>query len=390
MMGSGGPVHIERVRVGDLPAFASRHLAELRPGEVVAITEPRALAHSRNPHADPDDVGLLVARQGDRCVGYLGVMPARVETEAGVRTVHWMSTMFVLPELRGAGIGVRLMEELADLGRDMLGTAFTPAAARAMKSFGFIEFGPVNFYTVDIRRAMPWVAPLAALRRWLRTRGGPDALRTGARRMERGLGAPMRALVYRALIRPFESSASTVRCVELDGVPDDAFTPDPGTIRFIRDADVVRWMLRDAWLRESARTPNDASARYHFKHTVQLFRRAVVEVRDGSDTRQGLLVLSASEVRERIVARVLDHRLAGTAYHAAIACTLRFAHRHGADSVVFPESFGPSLGRSRPLRLLARRSSRMYLYRPVRSDSPLAGALDRMELDYCDGDTAFT
>ena len=73
-----GAVEIRAVKVRDLDTFARETLAALRPGEVVPISPSRARAQTRNPNADPEDIGLLVAYQDGRCLGSLGLVPGHI------------------------------------------------------------------------------------------------------------------------------------------------------------------------------------------------------------------------------------------------------------------------------------------------------------------------
>lgn len=164
-----------------------------------------------------------------------------------------------------------------------------------------------------------------------------------------------------------------------------------GMCRFVRGAEVVNWMLRNPWLVESSHPPADASARYHFKHVLPTFRRIAIELRSGAGECRGYLILSVAEVRERTVLRILDHHLVKEGdYYAAITHVFREARAYGADSLVFPDSFGPFLQRGVLLRLLTRRSRRMYLFHPGEPDDLVSRSVGEIQLSYCDGDTAFT
>src|ERR1700722_8012448 len=93
-------VRIERVAVKDLAAFAARPRAG-----VVPISKVRARAQVKNPHADPNDVGLVVAYQGERTIGFLGLLPAFFVVDAARTKMSWLSTWYVAPEHRRLAAG---------------------------------------------------------------------------------------------------------------------------------------------------------------------------------------------------------------------------------------------------------------------------------------------
>lgn len=374
-------LHVEEVRVGDLPDFARRTQGE----EVVPISPERALAQSLNPHAAPDDVGLLAAFQGGRCVGYLGLLPQRLRTREGDFPVHWMTTWLVSPHLRGAGVGFRLLSAALELGYDVFVTGYTPAAGRALRRAGFAEFGAAGFHTVSVRRVAPWTAPLTLLRRQLR-RAGREGGRASslALRLERLAGAPAREVVYHGLER---LAPEGVRWEEVEQVTESAAPADGRDVRFLRDAEVVNWMLRHPWVVED---PRGDSGRYHFTRARRVFRQEALELRGPGESR-GYAVLSVASRGERTSLRVLDHRLETPEEHAAVAVAAAgYARRHQADEILFPEEFGPVLERVPGARLLLKRGRRPFLCRPHDPEGPVARALEELHPGFEDGDVAFT
>ena len=91
-MTTDGDVRIERIRVSELCAFAAEATRAPRGGGVVPVSPVRAAAQAKNPHAQPDDVGLLVAYSRNVCVGYLGLLPAMVRVDGALHPMSWIST----------------------------------------------------------------------------------------------------------------------------------------------------------------------------------------------------------------------------------------------------------------------------------------------------------
>ena len=69
-------IRIEHIPVSELETFAEQAISEAGPGGYVPISMQRAIAHAHNPYAQPDDVALLAAIDGDNeVVGYFGILP---------------------------------------------------------------------------------------------------------------------------------------------------------------------------------------------------------------------------------------------------------------------------------------------------------------------------
>ena len=109
-MPSFDSVRIERVKLKDLRALAASAVDGAVPGTFILITKHRALAMTHNPFAQPNDVALLLAKQGERNVGYFGVMPVMLQHAGQLHKVHWLTTWAVAPDFLGKGLGSRLME----------------------------------------------------------------------------------------------------------------------------------------------------------------------------------------------------------------------------------------------------------------------------------------
>ena len=385
-------IEIHSVRVAELPAFAERALADGGAGAVVPLTMLRARAQHANPHAAPDDVALVVALERGRCVGYLGLLPARVALDGQAHPVSWMTTWYVAPALKGRGVGYLLLQRARALGRDLAGTAFSRDAERVMRQAGFQTFGPLEFLVLDLRRVAPLAAPVVPLRRRLRRlRRASGPLADAAWWLDRLLARPGKRAVLRAMIRNAERQAGDVRCDPVDVITEAAFG-DNGAIDggFVRDRDIVNWTMRYPWVSERGQAT--ATSDYHFSHERRLFRRVALQLtRAHAAEPLGFALLSAATIRERTVVRLLDHRLPTAASRAAVlAAALRVALQYEADSVVLPLNFAAELERGRLARLLVSRQRRGYLHMGAGAASVIGARLQEIRLDYCDGDTALS
>jgi ribosomal protein S18 acetylase RimI-like enzyme len=147
------PVSVREARDADLDAVA-RLLHDFNREFGDPAPPPARLAARVRELLAGGDTGIVVA--GDDPVG-LALMRFRLSLW-GPRLECYLAELYVVPALRGQGIGRALMEAAMDLARARgadymdLGTAETDVAARHLyESLGFDNHegkpdGPVNFY----------------------------------------------------------------------------------------------------------------------------------------------------------------------------------------------------------------------------------------------------
>jgi ribosomal protein S18 acetylase RimI-like enzyme len=147
------PVAVREAREGDLDAVA-RLLHDFNREFDEPAPPPAQLAVRVRELLAGGDTGVVVA--GDHPVG-LALMRFRLSLW-GPRLECYLAELYVVPALRGQGIGRALMQAAMDLARARgadymdLGTAETDVAARHLyESLGFDNHegksgGPVNFY----------------------------------------------------------------------------------------------------------------------------------------------------------------------------------------------------------------------------------------------------
>ena len=70
--------------------------------------------------------------------------------------------------------------------------------------------------------------------------------------------------------------------------------------------------------------------------------------------------------------------------------SLKFAARYLADRIDIPSEFVTGFQNLFFHKYLLDRKKRLYVYHPKTANSPLAACADNIDLNYCDGDTAFT
>ena len=84
-----GGLRIETIRAKDLEAFFFDYVKQASSQQISPISQYRAISQSKNPYADENDAGLLVAYSGDLCVGYQGVLPGILRTPSGNHKIYW-------------------------------------------------------------------------------------------------------------------------------------------------------------------------------------------------------------------------------------------------------------------------------------------------------------
>jgi GNAT superfamily N-acetyltransferase len=109
-MSESQSIRLDLVKVKDLHAFACDFFAK-PDGQVTSPTTiPRALAQSKNPYADADDIGLVIAYAGKQCVGYGGILPGVLKSARGITKIYWPSSIYVLPEWRRRQVAQKIVE----------------------------------------------------------------------------------------------------------------------------------------------------------------------------------------------------------------------------------------------------------------------------------------
>ena len=390
-MNSPVPVEIRHIKVRDLDSFARETIAALRPGEVVPISSSRAHAQARNPHADPDDVGLLVAYREGRCVGTLGLVPGVLRSGERLEKVDWLSAWYVPPEYRNTGAGERLLLHALGLRRNLAASDFSEQAGKVYEAMRFKPLGPLRFVTADLSRfnvlGLPFRALAKAVRK-LRPTWADLLDRSG-----RAAGRPSKALLLNWL---FVATAADRRRyatrridrIDVAAVELDADRDRRGPVRFERPPEVINWMLADRWV---VTDPGEAVPGYYFRDHDPNFEFVALEVTDRAvGHRLGFVVLRADAIHGPRTITVLDHYFVNPADECCLLpLAVERARAFGADRIVLPPACRAAVEASPRLRPFFRVAERPYRLRLARADEALSRDLDRITLDLSDGEVPF-
>jgi GNAT superfamily N-acetyltransferase len=98
---------------------------------VIPISRKRAMSHAKNPRALPEDVALILLKENDLLMGYIGLLPDTIYLQNQAIHLAWMSCIWVNPEARGKGVASQLLREAFSKWDDyLLATEFTVPAKR--------------------------------------------------------------------------------------------------------------------------------------------------------------------------------------------------------------------------------------------------------------------
>jgi GNAT superfamily N-acetyltransferase len=345
-------IRIESIPAHGLPRFAQEHLMPSRQQPIAAITRHRALAHSVNPHARADDIGLYVAYADSACIGYLGLLPTYVTDGRDAHQISFMSTFYVAAEYRPRRVAFALLNESLLLNRDLVATDYTPEAGQLYQALGFATLGHIDYLVL---------------------------------RAPRGVTTRQHWLTCRATV----AEAKPARVSLVDQVPATVDHGLPsGRPRFCRNASVVNWMLKYPWVLENTRATDPP---YHFSDVRPVFRQLAMRVEDRRGG-SGILIVSLTERMTQRIIRMLDcHTPTDSMYATFLYVMCTCAARFRADEVRLPGEMQPHVKRLELSSETTTSMRRGYLYHPP-SSGPSAMPSDpsAFQLSYCDGDTAFT
>ncbi|MEX2160843.1 MAG: GNAT family N-acetyltransferase [Anaerolineales bacterium] len=385
-------VRIERIKLKDLPALAAVDGAS--PGTFIPITKHRALAHTHNPYAEGEDVALLLAKEGERNVGYFGLMPVMLQHGGQLHKVHWLTTWAVAPAYLGKGLGSQLMEAALAVDVDLAIVGSKPAR-RISAKYGFHEVKPLDYVRIDF--GLPGrYNPVSLLLRGIRKILGFLNIRIGIEKADRLVSQVFDAIfmpfiqpiLYRS-IRAGLRLAPTLRSMRMEKVSQihPVEGQQPQRTGFYRGVEVVNWMLADPWVLDSGLSQSE-SLNYGFTDARPGFEISGWQLSSPDGAELGFVCFQSSRIGGRRVLKVLDYQL--TQPGLLLPATLQQARRVRADLIEGPAELAAPLAGSRLGRILVHRRQRTLQVHPRAADSPMAQAWAHIEQTYCDGDMAFT
>lgn len=384
-----GELEIRAIKVHDLETFARATLASLQSGEVVPMSLSRACAQAKNPYADDGDVGLLVAYQGGRCIGYLTLLPGMLRISGRLEKIYRLSATYVAPQFRSTGAGGMLMLRALALRKDLVATEFSEDMARVYEALRFKPLGPLPYLMANFTPLNPAGMALRGVRRVIRTITTPRTTLLDG--LIRAADSVWKKLLYLVLSLASRRLRREITAKRVDRVFDstlDAAQDAAAPVRFFRGQAEINWMLSDRWV---ATDPARATAGYYFRDHDPLFEYIVLEVYGRNDRHyKGFVVLRTDGTAERRNITVFDYHFRDAAdQRYLLPLALEQARRFLADVIKLPLRSRAALGGSRLTHRLFCEVERTYFCHTSGPRSPLRAALDRLELAFPDGDVSF-
>lgn len=379
-------VVLEDIRAKDVEAFSRQESTPGPWGSVIPISFSRARAWARNPHANPDDVVLIVARMDGHCAGYIGLVPSRLQIHDRLEAINWVSTFFVPQGLRNQALGYLLLKRAISIGRPLAVVEPSAAAEKLSLAVGFKPLPYVHYLELDLLRDRNWLAlPLRAIRRTLtdNDRRIPPSLDAAIAACSRPTAyALLSSLLFSAGHRLGQWQTKPMARLPLDAAPTTA-----GDVHFVRDRPFLEWMLRYPWVT----TDRDcAHAEYFFDDYRQQAFYSVHELLEETGTEPaGWAITWFSARKGTRTLHVLDYKLRSRNVSAALLLVaLREARRYRASRICIPAVCETDLHQLGPMgRLFSQRERRYFIL--AQPKSAASAALDEIRACYADGDLGF-
>ena len=386
-------VKIEEVNVKDLYTFACQISRQYEDKSIIPITEHRALAQTKNPYADENDVGLLVAYVGKKCIGYIGILPGLLKIEDRFSKVYFPSTLYVTPEYRRYGLGKALVVHSMALNYDLVFTGVSESADRLYRKLNLYELESLDYYLIDFNRANIFLLAPFLWKKILARIGIHSKASDKAVRISGVLFSPLKNLLYRILLSGQKKRLDKISYREVSKIHEEDLgsKADPKSKKFYRNESVINWMLQFKWVGERDEEKLE-NLNYHFSSAREFFKFLALKVFSSDEKDyKGFLVLSVSSNNLNTVLKLLDFHFSDRAdYKYIFSLVVKYARVYQADTIVLPDSLDRYVKGHVLVRFLARKRKRTYFFSPKNNKSPLATQKNKIKLDYCDGDTPFT
>jgi GNAT superfamily N-acetyltransferase len=389
-------IRIEKIKIKELIPFASHCLDRANKDTMISISMQRAAAHSHNPYADGDDIALLVAYNGDELVGYFSIMPVMLKDGDALHKTYWLSTWLVSPKLRGKSVGSLLMNAALSLNQDYL-AAGNSTARHVIRKFDFLEREPLEYYEIDLtgtKRLNPIVALLRLFRKLLHPfEVEVEITNSLTRGFDHIVGSLTKRVFIRLLLLKYKTLLHEISYKEVAEVRDETEEQwrNLPEVTMYRGAKVVNWMLKYPWQVTPGRSRTE-HLDYYFSDVRKIFRQIALEITspDGKEYK-GYIVFSVSTIRSEIVLKLMDISLTSrNDERFVLPLVLKFGQMFLADRIELPKEQAEMLTDGNLKRVLLHRKFRITQCHPKDDQSPLAKAWPEMQLNYYDGDMAFS
>jgi len=338
---------------------------------VVPISRHRALSQIRNPNAEAEDALLLLAFEASTLVGYLGVLPDRMN---GHLKCGWMSCLWIAPEHRGKQIAQKLLQHCFEAwGQKILATEFTAPAKKLYDKTGL-------FRDLQVKRGIRLYlrsdlhALLTPRSRWF----------VKAAFLLKAIDAVANFVLDARLLfwKPGLGDLKLEYVHEIDEETERFIERVRGAHGFAKGAVALNWVIQNPWVL-SAPEKDDFGKRYHFSSTDQSFDFYPIKVKNRENQLIAFLVFSK---RNRFLK--LPFCYVENEWEAVLQVIAFHLHRWRVNTfTVFHPALVERLRKRKGLLFLKREARRHYL---ISNALALENHIENFEIQDGDGDCAFT
>ena len=397
---------IQKVPVRKLNEIALTALTDKEHFSFLPISPERALAQSKNPAASKDDIGLILIYDGNKCIGYRGILPCWVKAEGKIHKVYVASSMYVAPEYRRKYKGEYTgkltdnkqtiteytLTENTDLGYDFITTGLSENIYRFHSRFRLFRPVPPLLY---LRINIGWINPFSSLfKKLLRIKALKPSINlfnSCSRLSRRTFDSLITLLLGSSIIPDGCEYKPGLEIIQVDEVlPLEKNFEDSQSekaIRLYRDESIVNWMIQNSWIKEDEKYIPD----YYFAKKRERFDfMAYHLVEKKNRKRVGYAVFSVSTEKGYTTLKILDYKILEKKY---LPCILKLAldisKSENANVIEGAYDFWSFLKDKPLLKMITKQIERHYFVWG-RKDGIFEKYGYNIKLDYCDCDKPFT
>jgi len=390
-------ISIEIIPAIELARFGAEVVADPIRYAVAPIDIQRAVAHSKNPVADHQTPGMVVAYAEGRCIGYIGMLPIMGEIDGRRLKVLAPTTQFVAPEYRKKPapgcktVADQMYEASLKTGYDQLITGFNEAGGR------IYQRRPDWFTLLPslllIRIRLTPLQPISSAARRVHSLNALKAVNPLTKGLYRStqllVDQPAIPITYSLLKVPDDGNSRNYRTEQTDCLKplELPLANEPQrTVHFPRDFSVINWMISNPW----HPTGNEKNPYYHFLSPRERFEYQAYHILErASGKRAGFLVALFSTEKGYTTMRLLDIGRSENLSRASVFnLALRIALSNNTNLIECSGDFSVDISRRPLLAKLSQRIERGY-YMALAANSPFTNRTSEVSLDYCDGERPY-
>jgi hypothetical protein len=377
------------IKIGDLVRFTENYNKNKTTDDLAIISNLRAIAGANNPFADKDDIGLIIAYLGNRCVGYLGMMPGMAKYRGIYEKMYFPTTWLVSDLVRGRSVGSLLMKAALSLDKALIITGFNNNTRNACLFLGFEYIKTLHYSQLDFKKCDVWLIRFV------------DKLFPKFIKLDKSINKEnqyfynyCKQIIYKRIYNKTSVMLKGVSYREVELINfESKESNNSEDYKFYRGIEVANWMLKYPWVKSKEQSFADNGSKYFFSEERDMYYNVALEIfSDESKEILGYMILSISKDRGFTMIKLLDH---DSSYprknEILLALVIKYASKVLADKVdITNEVAQPLLSDFMVKSYLLRKKERPYLFNMSDMTCKLAMVVKNINPDYCDGDMPFS